>query len=405
MSGLTRRDLLRAGALGAAGAAMPGLWQRSAMALDEPGQILVVVELAGGNDGLNTLVPYRNDAYYEARPKIAIEPDALLRLDDEFGLHPRLLGLRNLWEKQQVAVVHGCGYPNPTRSHFSAMAWWHSGVPHGAEPLGWLGRGADARWPDGRPNTIVNIAQRESLAVRSGRHAPIVFSDPKSFVRAGDRESNALYRRMTHEAPDANPSSNLAFLRDIARSAERSASRVREAISRYETPVSYGSVAASLGNDLRNVTALIASDFPARVYYLSMGGFDTHGSQTSTQNNLLMYVGDALEGFLSDVERNGRASDVTVLVFTEFGRRVAENRSGGTDHGTATPVWLLGPRVKPGFHGSPPSLTELDDGDLMMTSDFRRVYASVLSQWLGVAEPGSLLRGDFTPLDLLQPTG
>jgi uncharacterized protein (DUF1501 family) len=405
MRGLTRRDLLRAGALGLAGAGLPGLWRDSALALDDPGPILVVVELAGGNDGLNTVVPYGDDAYYQARPKLGIERDALLRLDEHFGLHPRLLGLRNLWEKQQLAIVHGCGYPNPTRSHFSAMAWWHSGVPHGAEPLGWLGRSADARWPDGRRNSIVNIAQRESLAVRSARHAPIVFADPKSFVRVGDRSSDPVYRRITHRPQDPDAAPRLAFLRDIARTADKSSSQVREATSSYETPVSYGSAAAGLGNDLRKVAALMAADFPARIYYVSMGGFDTHGSQAPTQQNLLMYLGDALEGFLADADRLGRGDDVAVLVFTEFGRRVAENRSGGTDHGTATPMWLLGRGVTPGFHGTAPSLDDLDEGDLIMTTDFRRVYASVLSEWMGIAQPATVLGGDFEPMGLLSRGG
>jgi uncharacterized protein (DUF1501 family) len=401
---ISRRDLLRAGALGAVGSGLPPLLRGSALAMEGAGPLLVVVELAGGNDGLNTIVPYRDDAYYAARPKIAIEANDLLKLDDEFGLHPRLIGLRNLWEKEQVAIVHGCGYPNPTRSHFSAMAWWHTGVPRGAEPLGWVGRMADARWPEGRRNTIVNIAKQESLAVRSASHAPIVFSDPNAFVRAGDREGNDVYRGIIQHddrRDDPGASSNLAFLRDIARTAEQSSAFVRESTRRYETPVSYGTEAASLAQDLRKVAALVATDFPARVYYVSMGGFDTHGSQNSTQNNLLLYLGDALEGFLADVDRLGRGQDVAVLVFTEFGRRVAENQSGGTDHGTATPMLLLGQPIRPGFHGRAPSLVELDEGDLRMTTDFRQVYASVLTEWMGVADSTSLLRGDFAPLELL----
>jgi uncharacterized protein (DUF1501 family) len=390
---------MRAGLAGALGAALPPFWRGSALALGaEPGPVLVVVELAGGNDGLNTLVPYRDDAYYGARPNLALERQALLRLDDDFGLHPRLLGLRNLWEQERVAIVHGCGTPNPTRSHFSAMAWWHTAVPRGAEPLGWLGRLADARWPGGRPSSIVNVARQESLAVRSARHAPIVFQDPKSFARAGS--GSDLYSEMVLREEAGEALASLAFVREIARTAESASATVRETTARYETPVAYGSGAASLAVDLRNVAALLAADFPARIYYTSMSGFDTHGAQQSSQQLLLMYLGDALEAFLRDVDRLGRADEVVVLVFTEFGRRVAENRSGGTDHGTATPMWLVGKSVKAGFHGTPPSLVDLDEGDLRMTTDFRRVYASVLSEWMGIADVAGLLRGDFRPLGL-----
>jgi len=400
VTAVTRRDLIRAGLAGAVGAALPPLWRGTALAAESPGPVLVVVELAGGNDGLNTIVPYRDDAYHRARPEIGLASEALLRVDDHFGFHPRLLGLRNLWEQQRVAIVHGCGYPNPTRSHFSAMAWWHTAVPGAAEPFGWLGRMADARWPDGRPDTLVNVASQESLAVRSARHAPIVFRDPRAFARLGDPAAGEIYDAMTRSRPGGETTANLAFLRDIARTAERSAATVREATARYETPIRYGSDAATLAVDLRNVAALLDADFPARVYYTSMSGFDTHAAQPSSQQLLLMYLGDALEAFFADVDRIGRGDEVLVLVFTEFGRRVAENQSGGTDHGTATPIWLLGRGVRPGFHGAFPSLADLDAGDLRMTTDFRRVYASVLSEWMGVGDVAGLLRGSFQPLGL-----
>lgn len=398
---LTRRDLLQAGLAGAVGTALPSLWRGSALAMTEPGPILVVVELAGGNDGLNTIVPYRDDAYYRARPKIALERKSVLRIDDDFGFHPRLVGLRKLWDEERVAIVHGCGDPKPTRSHFSAMARWHTGVPAGAERLGWVGRLADARWPDGRTNTIVNIATQESLAVRSARHAPIVFQDPKSFAREASPGGHSVYLDIAMREDTAEAGTPLGFMRHIARTAEKSSTRVRAATAGYETPVKYGSNAASLARDLRNVAALLSDDFPARLYYVGMSGFDTHGGQGATQDLLLTYLGDALEGFMQDVDRLGRSKEVAVLVFTEFGRRVAENRSGGTDHGTATPMWLIGSGVRPGFHGTPPSLVDLDEGDLRMTTDFRRVYASVLSEWMGIGSPADLLQGDFPPLGLL----
>lgn len=401
-AGLSRRDLLRAGLFGATGLGVPGLWRQAALASAggaREDRTLVVVELAGGNDGLNTIVPYGDDAYHRARPNLAIAREDVLRIDPYWGFHPRMKGLRNLFSDGRVAIVHGCGYPNPSRSHFSALEYWQTAVPRGAEPYGWVGRLADARWPDGRPDTLVNITERESLAIRSAHHAPIVFSDPRTFVRAGDPDAADVYRRLT-QGEDPNAPSTVAFMRRIARTAEASAQQVREATRRYETPISYGTAVASLARDLRNVAALLDAGFPARVYYVSMSGFDTHAAQADTQNNLLLYVGDALEGFFRDLDRQGRSEEVAMLVFTEFGRRVAENEGGGTDHGTATPMWLLGSSVQGGLHGRAPSLEDLDEGDLRMTTDFRSVYASVLEQWMGVGDASDVLKSSHAPLPL-----
>ena len=333
----SRRELLA----GLVGLSVPLVFRSSALALaaddidSTSARILVVVELAGGNDGLNTVIPYASDAYYAARPNLAIPKHEVLRLDGEIGLHPIMRGLSSLWDGGRLAIVQGCGYPDPVRSHFESMEYWHTAVPHRPEPTGWVGRFADARWPAGAESSIVNISERQSLAVQSDRQAPIVFRDPQRFVRAGAPDQEAVYRSMLGWQSDGD-SRNLAYLREISRTAEASSERVREATARYKTPVSYGSrsQAASLSVDLRNVAALIDAGFPTRIYYVSMSGFDTHAGQLQNQSPLLMYVADALEGFLQDLRRIGRARDVATMVFTEFGRRVAENRSGGTDHGT-----------------------------------------------------------------------
>ncbi len=409
---LSRRTFLNAGLIGAGLGLSPLLRSASALAdaaipasapTNTSERVLVVVELSGGNDGLNTIVPYRNDEYYKARPNLGIRRGALLEVDRDFGLHPRMVGLRNLWDQDRVAIVHGCGYPNPIRSHFSAMEYWHTARPHSSDARGWLGRMADERWPEGGESFVVNIGQQESLAVRSYHQGPVIFSDPDRFARAGDPLGDRVYETITNTT-GKGADATVDRLRNVARTALQSSRQIRTATSHYHTPVSYGLNASSIARDLRNVAALLEARFPAQVYYLSIPGFDTHGNQLDSQQNLLMYVSDALEGFMADLARMARGPDVAVLVFTEFGRRVAENRSGGTDHGTATPMWLIGEGVRGGFHGEAPSLTDLDDGDLKMTTDFRSVYSSILQEWMGDDDASQVLEGDFPPLGLFTPS-
>lgn len=427
--GLSRRDLLRLGLHGVGvSAALPLLLHRTsaAMAATSDGsasgplgkKILVVVELSGGNDGLNTLVPYGNDDYYRQRPTIGLKKDELLLLDDEFGLHPSLEGLERLYKDGKMAAVHGCGYDNPSLSHFESMGFWHTGVPNAGEALGWLGRLADLG-VEGDGDPIVNIGSSQSPAVRAAEHTPVVFSDPERFEWRGSERQRATFERLTSgdeegasdgtlangEATDAagrhiaNPS--LDFLHRVSANAAQSSQFVRAACAKYRTPVDYG-IRAGLGGDLIRVAALIAAQMPTNLYYVSAAGnqFDTHVHQADVHSRLLMYTSDALHGFMEDLERIGRADDVAVLVFTEFGRRVEENASLGTDHGTATPLFVLGQGVKGGLHGKPPSLTELDDGNLVKTTDFRQVYASVVEEWLGFGETEALLKGSFKSLGL-----
>jgi uncharacterized protein (DUF1501 family) len=396
-----RRALLRAGLYGAGlGLGVPTLFRDVAWASPAGRErILVVVELSGGCDGLNTVAPIGDDAYAKARPKIALDPAETLRLDDHFALHPRLFGLHNLWKQDRVAIVHGCGYPDPDRSHFTSMRYWHTAAPHRAEARGWVGRYADARWPEGRTSSLVNLAEQESQAIRSFEQAPIVFSDPAKYLRRGEAESRDLYARLSESG--ASRRDMLGFVRNIAATARETSQSVRKATSSYETPVHYGAAFAPLARGLQNVAALLEADFPAQVYYLPTPGWDTHSAQSDRHNNLHLYLGDTLEAFQKDLDRQGRAADVMTLVFTEFGRRVHENESGGTDHGTATPMLWIGERAKAGLHGKAPSLTELDEqDDLIFTTDFRRVYASVLEEWLGLAESSPILGARFEPLGL-----
>jgi uncharacterized protein (DUF1501 family) len=239
--------------------------------------------------------------------------------------------------------------------------------------------------------------------VQASLHAPVVFSDPARFVRAGDPAQEPVYRGLL-DNDSRTSNQTLSFLRDISRTAQASSAKVRDAVASYRTPVSYGSESSvsTLSGDLKKVAALISAGFPTRVYYVSMSGFDTHAGQVGAQQLLLMYIADALEGFLQDMKRIQRSDDVAMMMFTEFGRRVAENQSAGTDHGTATPMYLLGANIKGGLYGKYPRLDDLDDnGDMKMTTDFRSVYATMIKEWMGYADTRAILKGDFPTLQVL----
>ena len=390
------------------GAGLPLLLSRTSAALSaqalqgtsiekHPNRILVVIELSGGNDGLNTVVPFGDAAYYKARPKLGITEREVIKVADGFGFHPSMVGFERLYKDGRLAVVHGCGYDHPSLSHFSSMGFWHTGVPNGGEPLGWLGRLADQTYPAASKNIIVNLGNSQSLAVRSRQHSPLVFDDPTRFRRDGtDDEKQAL---ASLSMPRSTSNATLEFLSSTAQNATESSDFVRRASSSYRTPVDYGQGGGLAGN-LQRVAALIAAEMPTRLYYVTYQGnsFDTHVQQADLHTRLLMYTADAVRGFVDDVARIGRGDDVSVMIFTEFGRRVEENGSLGTDHGTATPMFLIGTGVKGGFYGQHPSLTDLDDGNMKMTTDFRRVYATAIKEWLGYDQTQAVLKGTFAPM-------
>ena len=408
--GCSRRDFLRKGLYGiGVTAGLPVLLDRTSAALtaqalegtsaeSRPERILVVVELSGGNDGLNTVVPFGDDEYYRVRPNLGIPASQVIPIADGYGLHPSMAGFERLYKDGMLGVVHGCGYDNPSLSHFSSMGFWHTGVPNGGEPLGWLGRLADGVYDhDAQNNMIVNIGTRQSLAVQARRHQPLVFNNPRSFRRVGSEAEKKAIERLRPKAPD-NPA--LEFLASTADNAVESSQFVRDAAAGYRTPVDYG--IGGLSPQLRQVAALIHAGMPTRLYYVAYQGnsFDTHVHQADPHARLLAYTADAIRGFMDDLKRIGRAGDVAMMVFTEFGRRVEENASLGTDHGTATPMFVVGPGVAGGLHGPHPSLTDLDDGNLKMTTDFRRVYASMIEGWLGFEDSASILKGSFEPMPL-----
>jgi uncharacterized protein (DUF1501 family) len=401
--GLTRADheaLIQAGfggmvLEGAGGIAASPVWSKvTGQAAGE--RILVIVELSGGNDGLNTVIPHADDAYYVARPRLGIRKSNLLGIDDHFGFQRTMTGFEKLWKDGKMAIVHGVGYDQPSFSHFSSMAFWQTGAPNSGEAHGWLGRLADAIDPLGHnANLLINIDDHQSLAVTAMNHVPLVFDDPDRFTRRSFA-AQAGVMAAVDAGRDTPHNPALSYLNGIAASASRSERLVREAWANYRTPVDYGLV----NWGLERVAALIAADFPTRVYYVPYrhNAFDTHVYQGDLHARLWSYTSDHIAAFMRDMDRLGRADDVVLMAFSEFGRRVAENTSLGTDHGTAGPAFILGKAVHGGHFGALPSLIDLDDGNLKYTTDFRRIYATLIRGWMGHEGTAAILNDDFTPL-------
>jgi uncharacterized protein (DUF1501 family) len=398
---LDRRELL-AGMAGLSAMSMvPPAFAQAAQAAaaqaTASGKVLVILELSGGNDGLNTVVPYGDDAYYRQRPNIGIPKNELRIIDDHFGFNPGMAGFESLYKDGKMAIVHGCGYENPSYSHFTSMAYWHTAAPNSGDEYGWVGKLADSIAPSAPSNYLVNIGSKQSLAVKSAKHVPVVFDDPNRFMR----EAFAAEKEALDVVPDIgeveNPSRR--FLLDIARSANDASALVRDAWSKYDSPVDYG----VNDLDLKKVVALLDAGMPTSLYYVSYrnNSFDTHVFQNNLHRRLLTYTSDAVAGFIRDLERIGRADDVALMIFSEFGRRVPENVSLGTDHGAANAMFVVGNQVKGGHYGELPSLTKLADGDnLAYTTDFRKVYQTITQGWLGHNDSANLLGGDFGTFDL-----
>ena len=403
---IKRREILRKGmaGLGVAGlggailkpSALSRVAEAAAMA-EANGKILVILELSGGNDGLNTVVPYADDAYYQHRPEIGLPKNQLRILDDHFGLNPGMAGFERLFKDGKMAILHGCGYENPSYSHFTSMAYWHTAAPNSGQEYGWVGRLADDLDPSGTSNFLVNVAARQSLAVRSKQHVPVVFDQPSRFMREAFFEEKEALSRVPDIGNVDNPSRR--FLLDIARSANDASELVRDAWGNYNSPVDYG--VNSL--DLPKVVSLIDSGMPTKLYYVSYrnNAFDTHVFQNNVHRRLLTYTSDAVSAFIRDLERIGRADDVALMIFSEFGRRVPENVTLGTDHGAANVMFVVGNGVKGGHYGEVPSLTKLAKGDnLAYTTDFRRVYQTLISGWLGHGGGSKILNGEFETFDM-----
>ncbi|MBS0207986.1 MAG: DUF1501 domain-containing protein [Planctomycetes bacterium] len=403
---LTRRHFLGQGATGLSAVALqgmiPALFARaaeSAAQADKSDRVLVVVELAGGNDGLNTVVPFENDLYYKNRPTLAVAKEQALRLNDQLGLHPALAPLHPLFDKGQLAVVQGVGYPEPDRSHFRSMEIWHT-ASTGRSRTGWLGRYFDRPGQATPPSTLAGVALTDQLpqALQAERFvAPVVSSLEALDSAVQDTVvSTALLRELSQSRGKANGAA--AFISQQANETLQTAEQLRSAAGRYQATVTYPET--PLGIQLRRAAQIIQGDLGTRVLFASQDGYDTHATQADPHQALLTDLAGALAAFQSDLAQLGLADKVVTMVFSEFGRRVDENASHGTDHGAASCLFTLGPQVKGGVIGEHPSLEKLDDGDLIYHTDFRAVYATILDRWL-MSNSAELLGAKFAPLDFL----
>jgi len=390
----SRRDFVRRGlGFAAASLTIPTWLDRSVLGANSAAandRILVVLQLSGGNDGINTVIPYASDDYHRARPALRFAPDRVLKINGNIGLHPGLAPLKSLYDDGHAAIIQGVGYPNPNRSHFRSMEIWHTCSDSDKfEKHGWIGRYFDneCKGSDTPANGVAFGSETpQAFMNRTGRG--ITFSSPEAFrfqpdtrnAKVADAEL-AAWRALNSVAPE-----KADFLTRTAMNAQLTSDRVREIASVYKPKATYPQT--PLATDLRHIAGMIAGNLGCRIYYAQIGGFDTHTGQLDRHARLMESVAGGVSAFFNDLKAQGLADRVLMLSFSEFGRRVTENASAGTDHGVAGPMFVVGNGVKPGLYGTYPSLTDLDQGDIKASTDFRQVYATVLERWLGAnAEP------------------
>lgn len=359
------------------------------------GKILVVVQLSGGNDGLNTVVPYADDLYHRARPSIRHEAKSTLKVDDHIGLNPSLASLKSLYDDGRLSIVQGVGYPNPNRSHFRSMDIWHSAHPEkDLVTSGWLGRYFDNACSGEDPHSGVAIGEQMPLAMKGERITPLSFERPESYRYNGrdvaqylslnriDPAVQTAAKKPTRKEP-LTEAQQLDFLHRTAMDAQLSSDDILRLTAGHRASGNYP--VGEFGNGLRTVAAMIGGGLPTRVYYVSLTGFDTHANERGRHDQLMTQLAQGIEAFWNDLKQQRNDDRVMMMTFSEFGRRVEQNASGGTDHGTAAPMLLIGPKLKQGVVGQHPALDDLDHGDLRFRIDFRCVYATLLQNWLGAA--------------------
>jgi uncharacterized protein (DUF1501 family) len=367
----------------------PGfLCEAAAAGAEIPGdKILVVVQLSGGNDGLNTVIPYKDEVYRRRRPSLGIGEDRVLKVEGDIGLHPALTGMVTLLENRRLAIVQGVGYPNPNRSHFESMDIWHTAYTKPQDrAAGWLGRALDARRQvlaqatDPPAMHLGPENQPLALAARDVPSPSIRSLDQFKLETGGNGQQREAIVAAA-KSPRGAASDLLKFVQTRTTSALEVSRRIEAATKDYKTPVDYPGT--DLAQKLKRIAQLIDAGLATRVYYVALDGFDTHSDQRDAHAGLLGQLGGALAAFADDLAAHMQLDRVVTLVFSEFGRRVEENASRGTDHGAAAPVFLVGSRVSPGLIGKHPRLDDLADGDVKFHTDFRSVYAAVLEQWMG----------------------
>lgn len=398
----TRREFLRCGARGAGLLALSSYAPAFAVdtvsaagiSADKDGTIFVLIKLGGGNDGLNTLVPFNDDTYYDYRPNISLKKEETLPISDDFGFHPAMTGFEELFKEGNLAVIQDVGYPNSTRSHFSGQDFYERGGGLEFVGTGWLGRYIDAECPPGTPRksdddpSAVHISRHLPITLRT-KHPQSIFSMLSSNIRtmlarsvADDDTARLLKETVEAAQGDENPS--VDYLNMAYMSALVTEEKVRDILSNYKAGAAYPD--STLGSDMKAVAALIASGMGSRIYSLDTGGFDTHSGQLNRHEDLLSDLSGSITAFVKDLQAKKLADQVVVMPFSEFGRRPYENGSAGTDHGTQSVFFAAGNPVKGGLYGSHVTIPEDRVSDMVFTRtsiDFRQLYATVLDRWLG----------------------
>ncbi len=389
----TRRQFLtrslKGASLVALSSVVPQFVARTAQAA-APGKdnILVVIEMSGGNDGLNTVIPYADDLYHKARPTLRQTQDTVIRLDEHVGLHPGLQAFKSMWEKGQLAVVQGVGYPNPERSHFEAMDIWQSADPERKKNTGWLGRTAvEIAREAGAGVPILHIGPaRQPLAVTGAPGGgTVTVNDQNSFrleLGEGKAKDQQARRRLVEDLSAPAKKGEDDLLSFVQKRQVQTLTAVETLRDLLEGPNAVPRRGGGLTQKLQLIAGLIARGFGTRIFYAHIDGFDTHADQAPTHQRLLGELADAVNSFFQTLKTIGHDSRVRLMTFSEFGRRVNENGSKGTDHGAASCLFVAGPSVRGGVVGKHPSLADLDVGDLKFHTDFRRIYATQLDSWL-----------------------
>lgn len=384
---------------------MPSFLSQAAAAKKESSNenVLVVIQLSGGNDGLNTIVPYKNEIYKKSRKKLAISESDVLKIDKEYGLHPNLTGFESLLEKDKLSIIQGVGYPNPNRSHFESMDIWHSCFREQIkQDEGWLGRYLDQSNPikNGDSPALHLGSEKQPLALAAAVTRTPSISSMENFQlhSSKNKKFSMMVREMTNQKRKEKDGL-LGFVQSSASSAIQASQRVKEAMKSYKTDVDYPDFA--LGQKLKKIAMLIDSGMKTRVYYLTLEGFDTHATQAPAHDSLMQELGDSVAAFLEDISKHGHGKRTMMMCFSEFGRRVQENASAGTDHGAAAPLFLMGENAKSGLIGKHPSLSDLQNGDLKHHTDFRQVYATLLENWL-LSPSQKILGQEYKTLNLFK---
>ncbi|MBV8283704.1 MAG: DUF1501 domain-containing protein [Candidatus Eremiobacteraeota bacterium] len=384
-----------------------GVFARALAAAPLPGlpggqnRCLVLVNLQGGNDGLNCVVPHGDGRYYQLRPTLAISQSEVLAINAQIGLNPKLRAFKALYDKGLVAIVQGVGYPNPSYSHFRSTEIWQTASPDHYEHTGWLGRYFDdAGLPENDLFKGVAIAQTLPEVLASNRTDIPAIPGPDQYGLALDRSPSlrAAFGRDAHDTRLPFSSPYLARVMEIEDHAQRGSEELPKLIGGYQTKATYPST--PLGRSLALAAQIVGSNLGTKVIYVEHASFDTHVNQRPVQDRMLEQFSNAIAAFYDDLAAHGNDRRVLTLTFSEFGRRIEENASHGTDHGQASPLFLIGGGVKGGIYGNAPDLGNLDEGNLRFTTDFRSVYATVLERWLG-RPSAPVLAGSFAPLPIL----